>query len=230
LLGLVDARGVGPDLARAVGASAARISRPTAATVDTLIGWLGRDALSVHATYGLGSMARSLRATEPDVSDRASRALIERLARERSNVRLIHLLRGIANSAAPAAFETVLPLTAHENDGVRGAAVEALRLMEHPRVDGVLADRLRREQNPNALRSVLNATKTRTPAADLADAVSGVALSSPDSQARYRAVRLLAEWLTHLPSLEPALAEIARNDASEAVRRAAVEALPATRP
>jgi hypothetical protein len=207
-----------------------RIQGPTARTIETLVRWLDRDTLRVHAAYGLGSMARAIRGRDAALSARAGRALVERLAAERSSLHTVHLLRGIANSGDAAAFDAVLPLLVHENDSIRGAAVEALRLMPHPRVDGAIAKRLRDERHPSALRAALNAVKPRAASDELTGAVAEVALSSRDSQARYRATRLLAGWFRQQPSLRSSLSEVARHDESEAVRRAAEDALSGARP
>lgn len=230
LLGLADAPWADAELARSVATSVGHLKNPTARTVETLVRWLERDALRVHAAYGLGSMARAIRGWDAALSARAGHALVERLGRERSSVQIVHLLRGIANSGDPAAFDAVAPLLSHENDGIRGAAVEALRLMQHPLVDATIAKRLREERHPNALRAALNAAKLRAANDELAGAVGEVALSSRDSQARYRATLLLADWSAERPAVLAALAEVARHDESEAVRRAAEQALPGARP
>jgi hypothetical protein len=230
LLGLAEAKGTDVELGRSVLASMGRIQNPTARTIETLVRWLDEDTLRVAAAYGLGSMARAIRARDAALSARAGRALVERLANERSSLHTVHLLRGIANSADGAAFDTVLPLLVHDNDSIRGAAVEALRLMQHPLVDGAIAKRLREERHPSALRAALNAAKPRAASDELSDAVAEVALSSRDSQARYRATRLLAGWFGQRPSLRSSLAEVARHDESEAVRRAADDALSGARP
>jgi hypothetical protein len=230
LLELAGERGVDQELARSIVASVARVQNPTTRTVDALVGWLDTDTLRVHAAYALGSLARAIRPRDAALSARSGGALVERLAKERSSVHVVHLLRGIANAGDAAAFDAVAPLLAHDNDAIRGAAVEALRLMQHPLVDGAIARRLREEPQPSALRAALNAAKLRAPGEELTDAVVGVAVSSRDSQARYRATRLMAEWLGQRPSLRAALSEVARQDESEAVRRAAEEALSGARP
>ncbi|HEX6764899.1 MAG TPA: HEAT repeat domain-containing protein [Polyangiaceae bacterium] len=225
LVALAQARELDVEFRRKVALSVVRIQTPTARTVEALMRWLDDETLRIHATYGLGSMARLVRGRDPELATRAGRALIERLGRASAAVERVHALRGIANSGDSAAFPAVRALLTDENDSVRGAAVEALRLMDHPDVDATIAARLTRERSNQALRAVLNAAKLRTPSPLLAEALSTVALSSKDSQSRYRAVQLMASWLDEEPSLKTALLEIAKRDESDAVRRAAQDAV-----
>lgn len=225
LLELARATTTAASLRESIALSLVRVSKPSDQLIEGLIAWLPERQLGIYAIYGLGAMARAIRAQRPAVAARIGRVLSERLLHEESSAMRIHLLRGVANSGDSAAFAAVAPLLTSEDDSTRGAAVEALRLMDHPEVDAVIAGRLLEERSHVALRAAINAAKTRTPSAALAAALSQVALQSDDSQARYRAVLLMSTWLAAEPALRQPLTTIAATDQAEDVRNAAKDAL-----
>src|SRR5690606_28130253 len=120
-------------------------------------------------------------------------------ARSKSVVQTVHLLRGIANSGEASLRSSVEPLLDHAKPTLRGAAVEALRLMPGAEIDRLIAERLAHESDYSALRAAVNAAKTRVPSAFLAAALADLSGRAQDSQARYRAVLILVDWLPHVP-------------------------------
>lgn len=225
LLELARATTTTASLRESIALSLVRVSKPSNELIEGLIAWLPERQLGIYAIYGLGAMARAIRPEQPAVAARIGRVLSERLLQEESSAMRIHLLRGVANSGDSAAFAAVAPLLTSDDDSTRGAAVEALRLMDHPEVDEVIAGRLLEERSHVALRAAINAAKTRSPSGALAAALSQVALQSDDSQARYRAVLLMSTWLAAEPALRQPLTTIAATDQAEDVRNAAKDAL-----
>jgi hypothetical protein len=206
-----------------------RAQEPSPATVRALLSWLPRADHGVYAVYGLGTMARSLRGQgQAQLAAEVSSALGQRLQRSRDPADRVHLLRGIANSGDPALLMLVRPLLVDKSSSLRGAAIEAIRLMDHPEVDDLIASRLRREENAVTLLAVLNAAKTRTPSAKLSVALSELALHAKGEQARQHSVSLLASWLPARPELRAALSEVSEHDISEDIRRLAKRALQTT--
>ena len=223
LITLVESGKLSQTLRSAAILSVLRVEHPSEATIASLMKWLNDDSLHVFAIYGLGTLSRRLRdAGQTEQAARGGNALGKHLKQAKERAERVHLLRGIANSGDPALLEAVLPLTTIDDDTLRGAALEALRLMPRPEVDEVLARRLRVEESHFALRAGLNAAKVRAPSTLLSRAVAYVAETATDTQSRYRAVKLLSNWRSQTPELEPVLARIAATDASEDVRAAAV--------
>lgn len=226
LLRLTDEASLPDDVQSRLLQSAIRIQQPTAATVEKLLGWLQRGDRRLQALYGLGTMARHLRESGNSAqSTRIAETLGRELRASHGSAERVHILRGIANSGEASLLGAVRPLLGDEDESIRGAAVEALRLMQHDEVDGLIATRLDQDQSPVALRAAVNAAKLRAPTAPLAAALSRAALGSGDSQTRYRATGLLVEWLPRRPELRAVLVQLAARDENDDVRSLAANAL-----
>jgi len=139
------------------------------------------------------------------------------------------VMRSIANSAYTGALGAVRPYLASDDPFLRAAAVEALRLMDNPKVDPLIADRLANDKQIVVRNAALTAAAPRSPSPVLLGAVEGVAARSSDTQGRLNAVRLLARWLPERDAaVRPALQRIATSDQEPKVREAAKRALERT--
>jgi hypothetical protein len=206
--------------------SVLRVQTPTTATVTALLSWLDQPERRTFAIYGLGTQARHLREQgQNELAKRAAQPLGALLRSTTGAGERVHLLRGIANSGDPALLPAVRPLLADADESVRGAAIEALRLMEAPEVDEIVARSLRSEQSYEVLRAAVGTAQMRAPGALLSAALSDAARGSQDSQTRYRATQVLARWLTQRPELRGVLAELAAKDENQNVRDVAARAL-----
>ncbi|WP_437284163.1 HEAT repeat domain-containing protein [Sorangium sp. So ce406] len=199
---------------------------PDPGSVDALIGWLDHDTLSEYALYGLGTFSRHLRAAgQLEPAKRAAEALLAELPRSQ-HTRRVHVLRGIANSGYPGAFEAVRPLLNDKDESVRAAAIESIRLMDRPEVDGILVEQIEAEGSLNLRLAALNAASVRSPSDALVRGVSELATGAPEAQSRLKAVQLLERWLRARPDVRPTLQQVADNENErEGVRRAAQAAL-----
>lgn len=199
---------------------------PDARSVDALIGWLNQDTLSEYARYGLGTFSRHLRAGgQIEAAKRAAEALLAELPRSQ-HTRRVQVLRGIANSGYSGAFEAVRPLLNDKDESIRAAAIESIRLMDRPEVDGILVEQLEAELPLNLRLAALNAASVRSPSDALVRGVSELATGAPEAQSRLKAVQLLERWLRARPDVRPTLQQVADNENErEGVRRAAQAAL-----
>ena len=227
LLEIARDRKLPEPLRKAAAGSLIRSDQPSEEAVAGLIKLLDDPLLDVHATYGLGTFARKLRhAGEAERAKLISELLVRRLEAAREQQQKVTVLRGIANSAYVGALPGVRPYLASDNPFLRAAAVEALRLMDHPEVDGLIAARLAGQESPIVRMAALNAATPRAVSATLVTAVGGAAAQSPDAHGRLQAVRLLARWLPEQTSaVRPALEQAARADAEPKVREEASRAL-----
>jgi hypothetical protein len=203
-----------------------RVKRPSDETIEALLQATSDPILVTHAVYGLGTMARHLRsAGDRARAERISRALLEFLSSRRTDSERVRALRAIANSGFAGALGAVKPLLDAEARDVRGAALEALRHMDHPDVDGILAARLEREENVEVRLSALNAFKTRKPSELLARALVA---ASNDSQPRVRRVvaQLMRAWKDARPELAQPLEKLAQKDGIDWVRESASDVAP----
>ncbi len=210
---------------RAAASSLIRTPAATAATIAALSAHVGKDDLHVHAIYGLGTIARRLRERgESAAMGPLVKVLIDNLAVAPSRPLRIHALRALANAGDATALQAVRPWLADENDIVRAAAVDALRLMEHPAIDGILVQQLRDGSDPVAL-AALDAIAVRKPTVELERVLVATVTDGKKPSVRIKAVKVLAGWLPSHPNLRATLAEASRKDPAEAVRKAAAQAL-----
>jgi hypothetical protein len=227
LLQLADSATAAPEARDRASSGLGRLQHPSVEVVQALIRWTSEDSpRGTAAIYGLGTLARQLRERgQAPQALQAARALAEGLERSGTLVRKVHFLRGIANSGAESLFTRVQPMLEHSDPILRGAAVEAVRLMPGPEADRVIAERLQREVDYSALRAAVNAAKTRAPSSLLAAALADLTARTPDSQARYRAVLILSDWLPRVPEIGGTLRSVASSDPSPDVRSIAAAAL-----
>jgi hypothetical protein len=203
-----------------------RTPNPTEPSVNALVRGL-RDAL-VHsyAAHGLGTFARRLRESgQLALAQRAADALGTELAKTKDSSARVEILRGIANSGDPRLFERVRPLADGEDESIRAAAVDAIRLMPHPDVDALVARHIAAEEKAGVRIEALEAVDLRGPNDTLASAVGAAALGAPDTQSRLKAVQVLGKWLPARPELRAVLERVVHADRNESVRQAARGAL-----
>jgi HEAT repeat protein len=221
-----------PDEARL--AAAARLIRTpaaTPATVNVLTSLVEDPLLATHAVYGLGTISRRLR--EAGDLERASTigaVLVSRLERAKTTDSTVRALRGIANSGYVPALATVRSRLDAENEDVRGAALEALRHMADPAVDGILAERIRSDKSPSVRLAAINAFKLREPSAVLALPLAQTSEHDADPRVRRAAVRLAGIWISRRPELRTVLDRIRTSDESATVRAIAQAQLGAPAP
>lgn len=226
LIQLMNSTSATGPLRRAAAASLIRTPEPTPATVAALATHTDpADPLRVHALYGLGTMARLLRERgEADRSRTIGGILVQQLHRADSASEQVDALRGIANSGDPAAFEAVQPYLDSTTRKVKVAAVDALRLMQHPQVDALVAERLL-SPVADVQRAALDAISVRQPNDVLAAGLLKVLVSSSAAGVRIVAVRVAERWLPQRPELRVTLEKLASSDATEQIKQAARAAL-----
>jgi hypothetical protein len=226
LVALVNEPKLSADLREAAAHDLSRVETPSVETVETLTSLLEKPQLGLIALYGLGTQARHLRDRgQSDAAERIGQLLTEQLGRATDTEHRVHVLRAIANSGLSSLLRMVKPLIDSPSEAERGAAIEALRLMDAPEVDGVIAARLAGEPSAFVRRAVLGAVKPRKPTAELKLAVATAAEHDKDDHDRYAAIALLVNWLPQDASLREPLARIADRDAVPALRDAARAAL-----
>jgi hypothetical protein len=183
------------------------------------------DPLRVTALFGLGTIARRLReAGQIDRSDAVVLALTNALSVATTDDDRVTALRAIANSGAASAFDSTKPFLQAKELRVQAAAVDSLRLMVRPEVDGIIAAEL--AQPDGVLQSAaLDAISVREPSAVLATALDQAAKSDARPANRLKAVRIMGQWLSKRPELRPSLTLLAESEGLDQIRQAAKEAL-----
>lgn len=195
-----------------------RTPKPSEAAIRALATHVNDDYVGTQALYGLGTFCRILRqAGDAAASEALGRLLVQRLSAADGELAVTRALRAISNSGYAPALPVVRPFLDDTRDAVRADALEAIRLMEAPDVDPLLASRLTGDGDNSAQLAVLNALPVRKPTPALAQALS-VAMRNTDPHVRYRAVEVAAAWLGRRPELRAALARVARHDSEEKIR------------
>jgi hypothetical protein len=203
-----------------------RTPRPSAATVDALISMLGDKRLGSFAVVGLGTYCRLLRAAGDDSqANRAIDAVVPLLDTAQDRTQRVDILHGIANSGDGRAFGRVRPLVDDADESIRAAAVDAIRLMPNPEVDGLVAARMAPTETVPVRLEAIDAARARGAHEPLITAVRTAATGASDSESRLAAVQVLQRWLPDRPDVRSTLEQVARDDSREAVRRAAKVAL-----
>ena len=214
--GVLDATG-----ARVATIALSRTPWPTAASIAVLQKLLADPKQGTQALLGLGTTVRRLGEQGDDARAGQLLALvIERLNSATDDATRVTALRAIANSANARAFDKVVPFFSNERPEIRVAAVEAVRLMQHPEVDARLASAMQDPRVEVRLAAV-EAPRRRTPTDELLTGVRAAAQSDRDAHVRLAAVKTLVEWLPAKPELRGPLAQIAKADAVEDVKQAA---------
>jgi hypothetical protein len=220
---IADAR-LKPELRKAAAASLIRTDQPSDATVQFVTKLVNDKLLTEYGVYGLGTFARKIRETDVARSDQISKFLVNRLTSTRDSFEKITALRGIANSAYVGALEAVKVHLNSEDALVRSAAVEALRLMQHPDVDPLVANKMA-DKRPNVRNAALETAAYRPLSETSLAAVIKMAMTTSDAYGRMEAVKVLATWLEQRKELRTVLEQVVQKDPEPRIREVAQRAL-----
>jgi hypothetical protein len=216
-----------PGALRVSGASSlVSTTAPSASTIETLKALLNHSLLREHAVFGLGIAARHLREAEQhDASRGISELLLVELEAATTTREQIRCLRGIANSAYPGALGVVRVFAHHDEESIRAAALEAMRLVEGPEVDLFIAERMTKDPDARVRTTAVRVAKRRAPSPALETALTALALHDEHAPTRQGAVELLGRWLPDRPSLRSTIEQVANADERNQIRAVARAAL-----
>ncbi len=194
----------------------------TEQTVAALTSELHADPVHLHAVLGLGTIARKLQRDGKMVraSAIADRLLVE-LGEASTEERRIEVLRAIANSANVRALNAVVKFLKDDSPDTRGAAVEAIRLMDSDRVDVYLVEQLTWEQADSVRSVAVSAIGIRAPNSRTLHAVTQAARFDKVSSVRLRATDVLGKWFAKRPDIKDTLTAIANGDSNQRVQETA---------
>ena len=204
-----------------------RVQRPEPGLAAAISAVLGEAELHRQALFSLGSLSRRLRDAGRSAEVAAIRPELARgLTSAKTPEERSDALRAVSNSGDGELFPVVKPFL---NDDVRveerAAAAEALRHMNLPEVNRILAERLVAESSPDAALAILRAIRTRGAAPELLPAVTRTIQAGPSPNVRQRAIELARSWLPEHPELRAALAAAAEKDPDQHVRDAAAKSI-----
>ena len=226
LLAWLDGKSIGRQLRAHAAHSIIRVERPTEKVIEALTRLASDPTLATHAMYGLGTMARKLRESgAPQRAEAIGNFLLAQLGKARDTADLVRALRAVANSGHSPAFGAAERFSLHEEPAVRGAAVEAVRLMDAPAADALIARRLRDEPDANARLAVVNAAKPRERTPVLATALEHALVNDANPYVREAILILIARWQKAGGGFEASLQTMAANDPRPRLQALAQKAL-----
>jgi HEAT repeat protein len=204
--------------------SLSRVERPTAETVEALKQLRGDPLVGTQATFGLGSVLHKLKDTDTGLAQSARQALSQDLEGATTSYQRIAALTAFGNAGDVTLLEQIRQQMTSDDPAVRAAAATALRRIEGPDADALLATLAADPAIPVRYGAV-DAIGERTSSASLAGALSPLALLDVDFKVRSSAVTILARWLPDLPALEGTLRKVADSDPHRDIRNTASAAL-----
>lgn len=217
------------DLSKARQARAAvsliRAPRPNEECLQLAERMIVSPTLNEHGLLGLGTFIRLWRkGGENALAARGistlRRSLTEARKSARASERIMPLL-AIANSGDVSFYELVLPDQDNADKAVREASIQAVRLMEDPRIEPRLVE-LAGRKSKHDVRAALHALGRRTIAfKTTVDMVEKIALSDENADVRRAAVLSLIGWLDRWPSVKTTISTVAEKDSDQKVRVAA---------
>ncbi len=200
-----------------------RVEVPPPEALPALEAFLRVDALFEHGVLGLGTFSRRWRqAGQVELANRASDRVAAELRGTTDSQKRELCLLALANAGDARLFEQVVPLLESQDERVRHAAIQSVRLMDDARVEPLLVGLLPKATLPAESVVVLSALAQRTLVGDTT--VSAVLLETKperDPAVRRQATIALANWRTQYPHLAEALANLASTDADARVRESA---------
>lgn len=222
LVGLMNDAALTKDLRQAAAFAILRLRLAEPATVTALAAHLKGGELQQYALYGLGTISRRLRENgEPRRAKDALQPVLDELNKPLSTAAKVHVLRALANSGNVIALERVRPLLSSNEPTLRAAAVDAIRLMDHPDVEGLLAAKLASDQDRGVQTATIAAIALRPPSETLVDAIVSVLPGALTIGLKLRAVEVLGEWSQRDPKIVSRLEDVAATSELPRVREAA---------
>lgn len=208
----------------AVASGLARTKHSTPRSVAALTAALQEPKLRVHALYGLGSIARRLAESgEQAQAEQITLTLVNQLRATNPTAVRIHALHGLSNAGVSSTLPAIIPLLEAESEGIRAAAAQALRLIEHPQVDALLAEILLKDQNKRVRKAAAESVAVRKSSEVLITALQNVVTSDPDVKVRRLALETLGKWAPEHPEVRKSIELVAAEDARLSVREEARE-------
>lgn len=177
-----------------------------------------------QATYGVGSAVHSLaQSADPAAGDGLSYLLSE-LESSQDEYEGRALLEALGNAGQPDSIPVIAQYAGSSSPRLRGGASQALRRIDTPAADELLAQLL---LDPDAtVRGLtLDALSGRSPSAAVASLLPRVIREDSSAANRIRAIRVASAWRTSYADLANAIQAAALNDPMKAVRDTAERAL-----
>ena len=182
------------------------------------------------AILGLGSMARSLAATEPGRSSGIVDFLLERATAPGPSEQRQASLQALGNSASSRALPLLTKLANDDSPAIRATAVDALRNIAQPQVDPLLQHLLLTDVDPKVRLEAAFALGFRKTRLESFNAQKKALAAEKDAKVRGAILDNLVKMHRQFPEVRGILARAAKEDPSEYVRKEAAGLLGRLQP
>ncbi|MCP3163759.1 HEAT repeat domain-containing protein [Myxococcus qinghaiensis] len=195
---------------------------PTAEGLEALRGVAGEEdgMLRDTARLALGNAAAQLTDTDP----KGAEDLVGELTRDYRSASTAEAragaLNSLGNTRSPSALATLEDALGSQDPRVRQAALNALRIIQDPRADQLLARHLLKDPAPEVRQAAVFASNFR-PLAPLLPALAQALRMDPADGVRNEVIHLLGDQRALVPEALPLLAWASQHDANPDLRRAA---------
>jgi HEAT repeat protein len=179
--------------------------------------------LKSSAELMLGNMARNLAETEPKRAKAIVESFLQDIKGESSEDRTGQLLLVLGNSGSPLAVPTLAQYLKSTSPSLRATAASALRLIDDPQVDALLAGILLSDSDGKVRAEAATALGFREPTEATVQAQKKALLSDKSANIRLRVLRNL--WNAHeaFQEIKGLIKQAASQDPAKEVRKAARE-------
>lgn len=195
---------------------------PTAEGLEALRGVAGEEdgMLRDTAQLALGNAAAQLTDTDP----KGAEGLVGELTRDYRSASTaeaqVGALNSLGNTRSPSALATLEDALQSQDPRVRQAALNALRIIQDPRADQLLARHLLKDPAPEVRQAAVFASNFR-PLAPLLPALAQALRVDPADGVRNEVIHLLGDQRALVPEALPLLAWASQHDANPDLRQAA---------
>lgn len=213
-----------PLRASAVGALV-QTTQPTASTISALIRLMDEPESGVRrqALFIAGAAGSHSHDRDREASDRIETELLARYAKCH-DAGCLDLLVALGNLATPKTLPPIEQALHDSKSDLRAGAARALRKVEEPAADRLIATTMLADQDPKVRAAAILAATFR-PIGPLVEPLARVVQADPVDYVRTDAIEAVANHIAESPFIEKVLLAAATGDRSPGVRRLARRAL-----
>ena len=181
----------------------------------------------VHAAalFGLGTMSRNLKETEPVRAERIVGGLLASIGPPMTERGTDTLLKALGNSGSGKALPVLMEFVKNRSGRLRASAAAGLRFVDSGQADSVLATVLASDEDAQVRMSALLALRFRKPAEETIRAQIQAVSRDEAEAVRLAALTNLGSIVGEFPEVLPVIRRAAEEDDSASVRKTAANIL-----
>ncbi len=204
-----------------------RAGAPPKEVVEGLEGLFDDPELADQARYGLGSASALLRGTDPERADALGEILVDEFNNSKTRGNRRRALLALGNAEYPGALDAVRDALKDPDPKIRRAAISAIRDIDDPEVDEILATFAVKDNNGDVRYEALRSMHGRSPAKAHLPAMYLIVSKDPILRVRQSAVALAGSPRWKPDAVRPIFEYVAQNETDRSLRDTASRRLAA---